>query len=239
MYTKSALVLLAISLIGCGIPPQIAKSCSGDLEQGCRTIFGTVENDELQSQVNAQTTTLEAYNQELLNQIATERERNNNQDVLIQDLSTRVSNTESSINVVESNLVVVQSDLLALYTITATQTATNATQAAQIAALQSQQASMQAQILALQAQAVSAQASITTLQMQDSVVDYLDCGGNGPGFDEVVLRTKSGKLVAYFESGSNRFLSILTPGNYQTTDASHCPFTVNNAGQFCDSLGCR
>jgi hypothetical protein len=78
------------------------------------------------------------------------------------------------------------------------------------------------------------------LNLGDPVVQYLDCGGDGTGFDEIVLRTKSGKLVAYFkENGSREFLTLLTPGSYQTTDGSNCPFTVTADGKFCDNQGCR
>jgi len=240
---------MCVGLVGCAIPDQVAKNCGGDLEQGCKMVFGSPQDDDLQAQANEQASLLAAETaranqlaaetQSLLNQIAIERERNNRQDILLEDLNNRLLIAEVSIEGVQTSLVSVQNDLLALYTITAAQGFTNSTQAAQIALLQSQQASMQSQILALQTQGVSAQAAITTLQTQDSVVDYLDCGGDGSGFDEVVLRTRSGKLVAYFESGGNRFLSVLTPGNYQTTDAQHCPFTVTNSGQFCDVLSCR
>jgi len=68
---------------------------------------------------------------------------------------------------------------------------------------------------------------IVELQQQDSVVEYIiPCGNRPNAFDETLLRTKSGKLLAYFESGGNRFLSILKPGNYRTTDGGKCYFTV-------------
>lgn len=68
---------------------------------------------------------------------------------------------------------------------------------------------------------------IVELQQQDSVVEYIiPCGNRPNAFDETLLRTKSGKLLAYFESGGNRFLSILKPGNYRTTDGGNCYFTV-------------
>lgn len=93
------------------------------------------------------------------------------------------------------------------------------------------------QIADLQSQAnYQAAASAAAQQMQDSIVEFLDCAGDGPGFDEVVMRTKSGKLVASFEDG---FLTIIFPGTYMTTDASHCPFVVTQQLQFCDILGCR
>lgn len=108
-----------------------------------------------------------------------------------------------------------------------------------ISILQSQMGLLQTQVNNLQSQSNHTQSLVTSLAMQDSVIDYLDCGGNGPGYDEVILRTRLGKLIAYFQSGNNRFLTNLSPGSYMTTDGQSCSFTVNNSGQFCDSLGCR
>jgi hypothetical protein len=72
---------------------------------------------------------------------------------------------------------------------------------------------------------------LAELELEDPIVEYYDPCGNGPGFDEIIMTTRSGKLVAYFESGSNRFLTVLTPGNYSTTDTQKCKFTVNSSGQ--------
>jgi hypothetical protein len=63
----------------------------------------------------------------------------------------------------------------------------------------------------------------------DAVVEIIDPCGDNPGqFDEVLLRLSTGELLAYFESGSNRFLSLIGNGSYSTTDSQHCHFTVNN-----------
>ena len=79
---------------------------------------------------------------------------------------------------------------------------------------------------ALQLQIDSINESVVELQLQESVVEFIDPCGDGTGFDEVLMKTKSGKLIAYFESGSNRFLSILVDGNYRTTDQQACNFSV-------------
>jgi hypothetical protein len=61
----------------------------------------------------------------------------------------------------------------------------------------------------------------------NAVLEIIDpCGNNEGHFDEVILRLSTGDLLAYFESGSKRFLSIIDPGNYRTTDAQRCYFTV-------------
>lgn len=69
-------------------------------------------------------------------------------------------------------------------------------------------------------------------ERDDDVLEYvLPCGDRANAFDEVIVRTASGKLLAYFESGGNRFLTLLKPGNYQTTDGGNCKFTVNGLNQ--------
>jgi hypothetical protein len=58
---------------------------------------------------------------------------------------------------------------------------------------------------------------------------YDPCG-DSPDFDEILLKLADGTVLAYFESGSNRFLTTLRPGTYRTTDGSNCVFTLNNDG---------
>lgn len=63
----------------------------------------------------------------------------------------------------------------------------------------------------------------------DSIAQLIDPCGDNPGqFDEVLIRLSTGQLLAYFESGGNRFLSLIGNGNYRTTDSQSCHFTVNN-----------
>lgn len=66
-------------------------------------------------------------------------------------------------------------------------------------------------------------------EVDDLYVELIDPCGDHPGyFDEVILKLPSGELVAYFkQSGSKEFLSVLTDGNYQTTDQQKCNFTVS------------
>lgn len=66
----------------------------------------------------------------------------------------------------------------------------------------------------------------------DDVLEYiLPCGDRYSAFDEVLVKTSSGKLLAYFESGGKRFLTLLEPGQYSTTDGGNCKFTVNSNNQ--------
>jgi len=72
------------------------------------------------------------------------------------------------------------------------------------------------------------EARVATLESGLRVVGFVDPCGDGPGFDEVLMRMSDGSLMAYFESGKYRFLTILAPGVYRTTDSQKCKFRVTN-----------
>lgn len=59
------------------------------------------------------------------------------------------------------------------------------------------------------------------------IVEVIDPCGTQPGFNEVLLKTADGKIIAHYADGAKQFLSILTPNNYRTTDFTPCYFTVN------------
>lgn len=90
---------------------------------------------------------------------------------------------------------------------------------------------IQGDVSLLQARTNDLIARMVELEQQDAVIEYINPCGDGPGFDEYILKTKSGKYLAYFESGSKRFLTILTPGLYMTTDQQACRFEVVNNGE--------
>lgn len=97
--------------------------------------------------------------------------------------------------------------------------------------LQFQVGNDEATISALQAQANAQQISLTQLQTQESIVEMKDVCGTYPGvYNEILLKTKSGKYVAFFEQSGNRFLVQLTPGSYRTTDDTNCYFTIDSNG---------
>jgi hypothetical protein len=85
-------------------------------------------------------------------------------------------------------------------------------------------------LLDLQGDTNNLLASLAVLQGYDSIIGYIDPCGDGTGYDEIILQTVSGQLIAYFESGSNRFLSNLPAGNYRTTDQQACNFSVDSDG---------
>ena len=89
------------------------------------------------------------------------------------------------------------------------------------------------QILA-QAQIDHLVEQLAVLQGYDSIIATVDPCGDGHGYDEVLMRTVSGKWIAYFESGSNRFLSVIPEGNYRTTDQQSCNFSIDSQGNLHD-----
>lgn len=77
------------------------------------------------------------------------------------------------------------------------------------------------------------QITLSNISSQDTIVQYIDPCGDKPGtFDEILMQTKSGNFIAYFESGSKRYLTTLQKNvNYVTTDGSACHFTINSSGE--------
>lgn len=61
-----------------------------------------------------------------------------------------------------------------------------------------------------------------------SFTEVIDPCGDSPGFDEVLFRTFDNHLIAHYASGNQQFLSLIPPGNYVTTDGTHCYFTVDS-----------
>lgn len=63
-----------------------------------------------------------------------------------------------------------------------------------------------------------------------SVTEMYDPCGDQSGFDEVLLHLANGQWVAHYAGGGNlQFLTVLTPGNYVTTDPTPCHFTITNS----------
>lgn len=62
-------------------------------------------------------------------------------------------------------------------------------------------------------------------------VEIIDPCGSTPGiFNEVLLRLNSGKILCSFSdnaAGANTRFSIIGAGAYQTTDGSHCHFSID------------
>ncbi len=72
---------------------------------------------------------------------------------------------------------------------------------------------------------------LAELENNSPVIEIIDPCGDGIGVDEIILRLGTGELIAYFEQGGNRFLTVLKTGRYQTTDQSRCVFDVTSDGK--------
>jgi hypothetical protein len=74
--------------------------------------------------------------------------------------------------------------------------------------------------------------SVQDLQAGVHITEVHDFCGDKPGIvDEVGIKLSNGKLLVYFEDTHNdRRLSVLTPGDYVTSDGSHCYFTISASG---------
>ena len=77
-------------------------------------------------------------------------------------------------------------------------------------------------ILQLQALRIEVNNMNTVLQRTTEVIELCQAGG------EVLIRTADDRLIAFFETGNKRYLSVLTDGHYMTSDRERCRFTVLN-----------
>jgi len=86
----------------------------------------------------------------------------------------------------------------------------------------------QLQLADLQADADLVVAEVAVLSGYHNIAEIVDPCGDGPGYDEVVLKTSQDEFLAYFQKGSRRHLAVLVDGNYETTDEQRCEFTIQN-----------
>jgi len=93
---------------------------------------------------------------------------------------------------------------------------------------------LRAELQLLEADLVLVASDLAGLELGKQVVDFIDPCGDMPGqFDEILLQTADGSLVAYFkDSGSREFLTLLAPGSYRTTDKQKCDFDVLADGSY-------
>lgn len=92
--------------------------------------------------------------------------------------------------------------------------------------------SLTALIAGLQTQVNTNIVSIAALDSTttSSITQIIDPCGNGAGYDEVILKTRNGQYLAYFENGSQRYLTKLEIGSYITTDGTGCRFSLTASG---------
>lgn len=202
-FLATAVLLAAF---GCGYRQSMRIGCHWDT-QICDNLFGKDEY-ELQNQVDQNTKDVANIKKELETMQTV-------LDMSIQDISLY----QQQLSTLQSLVAILQ-----VSTINNSET---------IVELQQQIESLTERIDYQQVIVNNMQIELSNLAISgDPIVEYYDPCNNGPGFDEVLMRTRSGKYIAYFESGSNRHLTILEANTiYRTTDQQKCFFTLNNAGQ--------
>jgi TolA-binding protein len=202
---KTLLILVtAVLLTSCGVGQRLGEACGEDIKMGCNAIFGDKDEDQDKA-------------------IADVQNKNNEQDARITSLEQSVATMIANINSLSENIDDLEDTTSSTYnTVNALQSIVNANTA--------QLLSLSNSITVLNGNLNTLNGNLTSLSnsLSKTIVDFKDPCGNGPGFDEVLMKTKDGKYIAYFESNGNRFLSIIENGSYRTTDESGCYFTVNN-----------
>ena len=173
----------------------------------------------------------------------------------VADLAGRVGDLENRMSSLENKFSTLEGDLDGLSVSYATLSSAidatqieldalsdqNSTEHAQLQALINAQNArlntVNSLITSLQTSANQTQSELTdlveSLDAENRVVGYLDpCGDHAGQYDEVLMVTSQGKVVAYFENGTKRHLSLLLPNAYyRTTDAQACIFRVDASGR--------
>jgi hypothetical protein len=169
--------------------------------------------------------------------------------------SDRIDSIESRVSALEAQMATAKAELFAL---AAQQSATQSQLNIDIATLQSLGASTDAQVVALQTDlqnAINAAGSllnslqgqinlqqiqinsslvqIAVLQGYKNIVAIIDPCGTQGNYNEVFLKLSNDQMLASFSdnaSGQNTRFTVLTDGNFVTTDGTHCSFTVSGSG---------
>lgn len=173
----------------------------------------------------------------------------------VAELSGRVDDLENRVTALEGKFSTLESDLGSLSTSYATLTAVIASTQSELDALSDQNSAEHAQLQALlnaqdarlntvdglitslQTVANQTQAELTglveSLDAENRITGYLDpCGDHVGRYDEVLIVTNQGKVIAYFQDANKRHLTVLLPNVfYQTTDAQSCTFKVDAYGR--------
>jgi hypothetical protein len=200
---KLLVILCFFSLTSCGIAENIGQNCGGDLKSLCHAVFGGDRDNDQDEVLDDHQDQIDAIKQQV-------------QALEIQNSAalTQIAMNQSQINVINSILPTLDDQ-------------------AQIDSLQAQINALTTQIgtpvTGLQAVVTNNTVLINQLMSNHNVTKLVDPCGDGPGFDEVFLRTSTGNLIASFSqnsSGLNTRFAVIPPGTYNTTDGTGCTFTV-------------
>jgi len=200
-------MLLLTTLTSCGLTEGLNKACGSDVEMLCNTVFGMKDKEQDK-------------------EIANNTFKNDEQDARIKALEEQNDHIISSMETFSNDLEYLSNDV--------------ETNSSQITALTSSLSSLQGTVNANLVTLLALSSTVTTLNgtvvaldsaLSKTIVATIDPCTDYPGyFDEVILKTRDGKFLAYFEDGGKRFLSLLSPGVFVTTDRQACTFTVTNSG---------
>lgn len=220
-----ALVAAALVLTSCGPARVINSGCGGDLRGLCDAVFGPVDRqDELAEASEQQASELESLRRQV-------QQLESDMRSLEDEMATEVALLEDTLNLSLSELQIyvdaatgqLREDL------DAAQSDSQAADADLRSLIERNRVRINRalrRIRQLRSGLDDALSDIATLQGYPNIVRIHDpCGPSG-GFDEVVLELADGTYLAYFEQGTRRFLSLLAPGQYRTTDASACAFNI-------------
>ena len=218
------LSLMIVSTVGCGVAQELTGHCNGFMDAYCDAILGQdpVTQDDVDL-INQRIANLQAQVDTLNAQVTQGSQYMTSVNNLILTLGSQITSLTASITQIQVQVQANgQQDAQQQQAIQVLQTSVNSL-TSQVNVLSQGQTQQQIVLNSIIARLLS-------LESHDAVVAFIDPCGDGPGYDEVLLKTQNGNLVAYFESGSNRFLSIIGPGSYQTTDQQACRFSVSNDG---------
>jgi chaperonin cofactor prefoldin len=242
---KFMLVLTLVLLASCGAIDSLDKNCGNGA--GCKFLFGKNDRtqnsrlDDLENDVEELKSKLEVLEIKLdvidgKANLADNQINNINYSITLLEqedskLDQKITQLNNALNSMVNNVSSLQSIMAGVLT--------------DLSALVSADASLQAQIDSLkyrvkdledadyQSQINNILIDIASLQNNSSVVKVYDpCGDHAGHFDEVILQLESGAFIAYMEIGQGqgiqkRFLTVLSNGNYITTDAQQCVFNIS------------
>lgn len=232
---KNLLILATIGILttSCGVVEKLDKNCGSDIHEACNFFFG-MKNDD-QDQVL----------KDLANKNADQDDKMTEIENRIKDLELEVENNFMTVNnsytslqaLMESNDESLQDEIDALQLQVNNQynslTLSMVNLTNQLTSTQSQVNTLQGNINSLSSSYTTLNATVNTLnsQLANAVTMIIDVCGDTPNqFDEVVLKTRNGDYLAYFEQGNKRFLAKLGAGSYVSTDGTNCHFTITNSG---------
>lgn len=199
-FLATAILLAAF---GCGYRQSMRIGCHWDT-QICDNLFGKDEY-ELQNQLNQNTKE-------------------------INDIKKQLETMQTVLDMNIQDISLYQQQLTTLQSLVEILQVSSLNQSDTIVQLQEQINSLTERIDYQQVIVNNMQIELAQLAAEDTVLEYIyPCGKRNGYFDEILLHTKSGKYIAYFENGNKRFLTVLNDNaSYTLTDGSNCTFNLQN-----------